>query len=250
MNRIIVRTSVIGLVILSLYLAGCATNTAPGSIPTTDEPSLSSAVHAADATPSPNSKTASELSFLDVSAVVDQQFEEMTTVAEKSDAVAFGTINRWLAGDKVTTKTGMLVGAATLAEFTVEKIVEAKEGIDLKPGDVIYLPSMGGMDSAELAARTPRDLQALVYLGHEMSAQDLTVNEAYVVEKGDPEAAGAPRWILQSSQAFVVVDQDNPNLLVWPDLGNVAEGALEDVLPGGRLDGLTEEQRSSVRTTK
>ncbi|WP_433675896.1 hypothetical protein [Microbacterium gorillae] len=171
-------------------------------------------------------------------------------MAERSDVIAFGTINRWLAGDKVTTKTGMLVGAVTLAEFTVEKIVEIKKGTNLIPGDVIYLPTMGGMSSSELAARTPRNLQALVYLGDEMTAEDLTVDEAYVVERGDPAAAGAPRRMPQSSQGFVVVDQDNPNLLIWPALGNVAEGALEDVLPGGRLDGLTEDQRYSVCITK
>lgn len=245
------RTGAIAAVLVSgALLAGCASATAAAA----DAPATvsshatapASAVHHSAAPPELASATAAALAFLDLSAVVDQSFSSMETVAEQSQAIVFGTITRWLAGDTITTNTGMTVGAAILAEFTVTKVVEAQEGVTLRPGDTIYLPSPGAMDRDELAERAPKDLQALVYLGNELSAEELTPSDAYVVEPGDPEAAGAPRWILSSSQGFVVVDQDNPSVLVWPALGNVAQGSLADVLPGGRLDGLTDSQRSTI----
>lgn len=190
-----------------------------------------------------------QLSFLDLSAVANEIFSrDMTELAADSQIVALGTVERWLAGDRVTTATGMDVGAVILAEFTVSKVVTSNGDSTLAPGDTLYLPFPGGMDIGRLAESAPHDLEALVYLDRELSAEELAVGEEYVVEKGDPQAAGAPRWVLTGSQGFVVVDQSDPGQLVWPMLGNTAVGALQDALPGGTLDGLNDQQRAVIDT--
>lgn len=226
---------------LALTLTGCATHSAPTTVGT--------APPATSTDESTRLTTADQLSFLDLSAVANEIFSrDMTALAAQSQIVALGTVKRWLAGDRVTTATGMDVGAVILAEFTVSKVVTSNGDSRLAPGDTLYLPFPGGMDIGTLAESAPHDLDALVYLDRELSSEDLAVGDEYVVEKGDPEAAGAPRWVLTGSQGFVVVDQSAPGQVVWPMLGNTAAGTLQDALPGGTLDGLNDQQRAVADT--
>lgn len=172
----------------------------------------------------------------------------MTELADDSQIVALGTVNRWLAGDRVTSTAGMDVGAVILAEFTVSKIVKANGDSKLAPGDTLYVPFPGGMDIGKLAESAPHNLEALVYLDRELSTEDLAVGKEYVVEKGNPQAAVAPHWVLTGSQGFVVLDQSDRAQVVWPMLGNTTAGILQDALPGGTLDGLNDLQRAVVDT--
>ncbi|MEV7611105.1 hypothetical protein AB0N61_16575 [Microbacterium sp. NPDC089320] len=183
---------------------------------------------------------------LDVSAVSTIIFQNTTDVGQRSAAVITGTVHRWLAGDKVTTATGTPVGAALLAEVEVKKVTK-NDGTPLHPGDVIYIPVISpSLEPQEVSEALPRDLEVVAYLDDELSREQLQVSEEYRVEAGDADAAGKPRWPLLSPQGFIVTNPSDTGEQLWPFLGARATGKLTDVLPGGRLDGLTEEQRKLI----
>ncbi len=183
---------------------------------------------------------------LDISSVSTIIFQNTTDLGHRSAAVVTGTVHRWLAGDKVTTTTGTPVGAALLAEVEVKEVTK-NDGTPLRPGDVIYIPVISpSLDPQEVADALPRDLDVVAYLDDELSREQLQVSEEYRVEAGDADAAGKPRWPLLSPQGFVVTNPSDPGEQLWPFLGARAAGTLTEVLPGGRLDGLTEAQRKLV----
>lgn len=76
----------------------------------------------------------------------------------------------------------------------------------------------------------------IVMVDTALSPEQLAVNDALVVEKGDSAATGQPRWVPEA-QGFVVVDPDDPSYLIWPMLGSRQLGTLDLTLPGGLLDG-------------
>lgn len=219
---------------LALLLTSCAT--APGT-----DPAAASVTQ--DAT---QSDAAEMLLSLDISAVSTIVFQNTTDLGHRSAAVVTGTVHRWLAGDKVTTATGTPVGAALLAEVEVIEVTE-NGGSPLQPGDIVYIPvTSPSLDPQEVADALPRDLDVVAYLDDALTDEELQVSEEYRVEPGDAEAAGKPRWPLLSPQGFIVTNPSDPGEQIWPFLGARAAGKLTDVLPGGRLDGLTEEQRRLV----
>lgn len=228
------RISLAAVPALALLLSSCAT--APGTHPAP----VSVAQEATQ------SDAAELLMSLDVSAVSTIVFQNTTDLGQRSAAVVTGTVHRWLAGDKVTTATGTPVGAALLAEVEVTEVT-VKDGTSLQPGDIVYIPVISpSSDPREVADALPRDLDVVAYLDVELTPEQLQVSEEYRVEPGDAEAAGKPRWPLLSPQGFIVTNPSDPDEQLWPFLGSRATGGLTDVLPGGRLDGLTEEQRKLI----
>ncbi|MFT4260417.1 hypothetical protein [Microbacterium sp.] len=232
------HTSIIAVPLLMLALSSCATNsTAPGhSAPVSVGAGASARVDDMRAT--------ELLMSLDQSAVANIVFQNTTDLGNRSAAVVVGVVNRWLAGDTVRTVEGVDVGAAILAEITITSVTQAQNGVSLRPGDVIYVPTISpSMNPVEVAEVLPENLEVVAYLDNALTEEELRVSKAYTVEPGDKEAAGLPRWPLQSPQGFVVTNPDDPRIQLWPFLGAQAEGPLEDALPGGSLDGLTPEQR-------
>lgn len=186
------------------------------------------------------------LGFLNISETANIVFSDMDSIGEMSEAVAYGTITRWLRGDSYSSVEGMEAGGAILAEFVVGEIAQAQPESRLSAGETIYIPFTVSTGIDEMIAGAPAPLDTLVYLDHQLSSEELTPNDAYVVTPGDPEAAGAPRWVPQSTQGFVIVDPADATRLYWPRLGISASGELSDAAPGGTLDGLTPEQRETV----
>jgi hypothetical protein len=228
------RISLMSVPALALLLSSCATasetHPAPASV-------------AQEAT---QSDATEMLMSLDISAVSTIVFQRTTDLGQRSAAVVTGTVYRWLAGDKVSTASGIPVGAALLAEVEIVEVTQ-NAGTPLQPGDIIYIPVMSpSLDPQEVADALPRDLDVVAYLDDELTPEELQVSEEYRVEAGDAEAAGTPRWPLLNPQGFIVTTPSAPDELIWPFLGSRATGELRDALPGGRLDGLTEEQRTLI----
>jgi hypothetical protein len=186
------------------------------------------------------------LMSLDISAVSTIVFQRTTDMGHRSTAVVTGTVLRWLAGDKVSTASGNPVGAALLAEVEIVEVTK-NDGTPLQPGDIIYIPVISpSLEPQEVADALPRDLDVVAYLDDELTTEELQVSKEYRVEAGDAEAAGKPRWPLLSPQGFIITNPSDPGEQIWPFLGSRATGELTDVLPGGPLDGLTDEQRKLI----
>jgi len=174
---------------------------------------------------------------MDISKVANIVMVDTATLASTSDAVVVGTLRDWLVGDKVSTRSGADVGAAILAQIEVDRVVKLAEGIVLNPGDIIYATLISPtMETEKIVEALPVGLPMAAYLGGPLTPEQLAVNDALVVEKGDSAATGQPRWVPEA-QGFVVVDPDDPSYLIWPMLGSRQAATLDLTLPGGLLDG-------------
>lgn len=209
---------------------------------------------AADPTVIPAASTsAASFAPLDVSEVAEWTPASTTTLANQGDVVVQGTLESWLAGESVSSAESMFFWSNVVAKIRVDKVITSRKGVVLPGSGTYYVARMtGSEDPKALADALPKGMSVIAYL-YEPETRPMVPREddaaaaaapSAVHEPGDPEVSANKLWMFTSPQGFAVQDGGEVS---WPFIGAAASGSVAEAGPGGRIDGLTDAQRTQAQ---